>query len=87
MFASRPIVEVQAAQPVLAMAALDRLDAVEKTSLFGTAVHAVMRDTSISSAMLAASLAASGVEVRGIAPVSPSLEDVFLDVVERVGAA
>ena len=69
------------------MAALDRLDAVEKTSLFGTAVHAVMRDTSISSAMLAASLAASGVEVRGIAPVSPSLEDVFLDVVERVGAA
>ena len=87
VFASRPIVEVQAAQPVLAMAALDRLDAVEKTSLFGTAVHAVMRDTSISSAMLAASLAASGVEVRGIAPVSPSLEDVFLDVVERVGAA
>ncbi len=37
--------------------------------------------------MLAAALAASGVDVRGIGPVSPSLEDVFLDVVERVGAA
>ena len=83
VFASRPIVEVQATQPVLAMEALDRLDTVEKTSLFGTAVHAVMRDTNTSSAMLAALLAASGVEVRGIAPVQPSLEDVFLDVVER----
>ena len=28
-------------------------------------------------------LAAAGVTVRGIGPVSPSLEDVFLDVVER----
>jgi len=83
VFSSRPIVEVQAAQPVQAMDALDRLDTVEKTSLFGTAVHAVMRDTQTSPEMLRAALLAAGVEVRGIAPVSPSLEDVFLDVVER----
>ena len=87
VFWSRPIVEVQAARPVEAMAALDRLETVEKTSLFGTAVHAVMRDTHTSPAMLAAALAAAGVDVLGIDPVSPSLEDVFLDVVERVGAA
>jgi ABC-2 type transport system ATP-binding protein len=87
VFSSRPIVEVQAARPVLVMDALDRLDAVEKTSLFGTAVHAVMRDTRTSPEMLRAALAAAGVEVGGIGPVSPSLEDVFLDVVERVGAA
>lgn len=87
VFSSRPIVEVQAVRPVQAMAALDRLDTVEKTSLFGTAVHAVMRDTATSPATLASALAAAGVEVRGIGPVSPSLEDVFLDVVERMGAA
>jgi ABC-2 type transport system ATP-binding protein len=87
VFSSRPIVEVQAVHPVQAMNALDRLDTVEKTSLFGTAVHAVMRDARMSPDTLRAALAAAGVEVRGIGPVSPSLEDVFLDVVERVGAA
>jgi ABC-2 type transport system ATP-binding protein len=83
VFAARPIVEVQAARPVQAMAALDRLETVEKTSLFGTAVHAVLRDTRTSPEMLASALAAAGVEVRAIDPVAPSLEDVFLDVVER----
>lgn len=87
VFSSRPIVEVQATQPVAAMVVLDGLDTVEKTSLFGTAVHAVMRDTQTSPAALAAVLSSAGVEVRGIGPVSPSLEDVFLDVVERLGAA
>jgi ABC-2 type transport system ATP-binding protein len=87
VFVSRPIVEIQAAQPVLAMEVLDRLEMVEKTSLFGTAVHAVMRDTQTSAAMLSASLTGAGVTVRSVGPVSPSLEDVFLDVVERVGAA
>jgi len=83
VFASRPIVEIQAPQPVRAMAVLDGLEMVEKTSLFGTAVHAVMRDTRTTPAMLAERLAEAGVTVRGIGPVSPSLEDVFLDVVER----
>jgi hypothetical protein len=69
------------------MEVLDGLDSVEKTSLFGTAVHAVMRNTQTPPAALAAVLSSAGVEVRGIGPVSPSLEDVFLDVVERVGAA
>jgi ABC-2 type transport system ATP-binding protein len=87
VFSARPIVEIQATQPVAAMEVLDRLDTVEKTSLFGTAVHAVMRNTLTSPAALAAVLSSAGVEVRGIGPVSPSLEDVFLDVVERVGAA
>lgn len=87
VFASRPIVEIQSAQPVQAMDVLDGLEMVEKTSLFGTAVHAVMRDTLTSPSMLADRLTAAGVTVRGIGPVSPSLEDVFLDVVERVGAA
>lgn len=83
VFSSRPIVEVQAAQPVQAMEALDRLATVEKTSLFGTAVHAVMRDMHTSPEMLRATLIAAGIEVRGVGKVSPSLEDVFLDVVER----
>src|SRR5919109_4725610 len=38
LFAGRPILEVRARNPVLAMATLDAMPEVEKTSIFGTAV-------------------------------------------------
>ena len=87
VFASRPILEVHAAKPVEAMALLDREEAVEKTSLFGTAVHAVLRSDRVQLEAIARTLEAQGITVHSIGLVSPSLEDVFLDVVERVGAA
>ena len=86
VFAARPIVEVHASKPVDTMALLDRYDAVEKTSLFGTAVHAVMRSRDVDPQRLAAALSAQGIDVHSIGIVTPSLEDVFLDVVDRVGA-
>jgi ABC-2 type transport system ATP-binding protein len=87
VFASRPILEVHAAKPVDAMALLDQHASVEKTSLFGTAVHAVLRSHSVQLDAIARSLEAQGVKVHSMGLVSPSLEDVFLDVVERVGTA
>ena len=85
-FAGRPIVEVHAALPVEAMKALDAMAEVEKTSIFGTAVHAVLR-TALDPAVLASRLRAGGLEVSSCALVEPSLEDVFLDVAERSAAA
>ena len=87
VFQTRPIVEIHASSPVDAMATLDEHPAVEKTSLFGTSVHAVVRDASTDIGMLQAALEQRGIRVNAIGPVSPSLEDVFLDVVEKVGAA
>jgi hypothetical protein len=69
------------------MEALDRSPAIEKTSLFGTAVHAVLHSTDDAEGVAARVLADAGVEVHTVSRVSPSLEDVFLDVVERAGAA
>ena len=86
VFRSRPIVEIQASKPVETMALLDRHDGVEKTSLFGTAVHAVMRSGDVNPQQLAAALSSQGIDVRSVGVVTPSLEDVFLDVVDRVGA-
>jgi ABC-2 type transport system ATP-binding protein len=87
VFADRPILEIQAARPVEAMAALDRLDDVEKTSIFGTAVHAVVRHRDVTAERIAAQLRSAGLEVRSVTAVTPSLEDVFLDVVDRGGQA
>jgi ABC-2 type transport system ATP-binding protein len=83
MFAERPIVEVRAADAVDAMARLDALPFVEKTSLFGTAVHAVLRDRRVPPAEIRGALEAAGLADVRVAEVAPSLEDVFLDVVDR----
>jgi ABC-2 type transport system ATP-binding protein len=87
VFRDRPIVEVQALQPVAAMEALDHLPEVEKTSLFGTSVHAVLFEATDPEQVISRALAHAGIEARSITRVMPSLEDVFLDVVERTGAA
>jgi ABC-2 type transport system ATP-binding protein len=87
IFKGRPIVEVRAPQPVAVMRALDEMPEVEKTSLFGTAVHAVLRTDAATTAVLGARLADKGLAVEEITEVLPSLEDVFLDVVERAGGA
>jgi ABC-2 type transport system ATP-binding protein len=85
-FSDRSIVEIRAPNPVEAMRLLDAMPEVEKTSVFGTAVHAVLRaDRAVSSEALKDRLVGEGVPVTTIAPVQPSLEDVFLEVVERAG--
>ena len=86
MFGDRTIVEIHAGNPVEAMRLLDAMPEVEKTSVFGTAVHAVLKERGDSGrASIEQRLQRSGVHVAGIAPVQPSLEDVFLEVVERAG--
>jgi hypothetical protein len=58
---------------------------VEECSLFGTAVHAVLRSRAVSTADIVGRLAAAQLHVDSVEPVEPSLEDVFLDVVEKAG--
>ena len=85
IFRGRPIVEVRGGRPVDLMRALDRMNEVEKTSLFGTAVHAVLRDDTVEPQAIAAQLRKGGLLVDSVEEVLPSLEDVFLDVVEKAG--
>ena len=58
-------------------------DVSKAASLFGTAVHAVLRGTAVDSAEIATRLRARGIAVYSLDGVPPSLEDVFLEVVER----
>jgi len=84
VFADRPILEVRGTDPVGLMTWLDANPLVEKTSLFGTSVHAVLRSRDTSAADLEAALRSAGRPVESLTPVVPSLEDVFLDVVDRL---
>lgn len=86
-FAGRPIVEIHAASPVEAMKALDAMSEVEKTSIFGTAVHAVLKTPQADPQAIADRLRTAAIDVSACSLVEPSLEDVFLDVAERKAAA
>jgi ABC-2 type transport system ATP-binding protein len=83
VFAERPIVEIRTSQPVGVMRALDEMPDVEESSLFGTAVHAVMRRGAPGARRLGEQLRERGFEAVSVEPVEASLEDVFLDVVEK----
>jgi len=86
VFANREILEIQSDNPVETMRILDGLADVEKTSIFGTAVHAVVKTGERAVAdTLKHRLDEEHVAVRAIVPVQPSLEDVFLDVVAAAG--
>ena len=63
VFADRQIVEFRAPQPIALMRILDDLPEVETTSLFGTAVHAVLRSRAVDAASIAARLRAGRVEI------------------------
>jgi ABC-2 type transport system ATP-binding protein len=82
IFAGRPILEVQAQEPVEAMRRLDEMPDVEKTSIFGSAVHAVMRSADAGPEAITARLASVGIP-SSCRVVEPSLEDAFLDIAER----
>jgi ABC-2 type transport system ATP-binding protein len=86
LFEGRPILEVASETPVAVMKALEARPAVLKTSVFGTAVHAVLRDRGAGADDVSGWLAEAGLAVSSVAEVAPSLEDVFLDVVERAGS-
>jgi ABC-2 type transport system ATP-binding protein len=87
VFATRSLLELRSPTPVALMRALDADPAVEKTTLFGTAVHAVLHAGHADPDALVARLRSAGLEIGGVDDVEPSLEDVFLDVVERTAGA
>src|SRR5262245_20620218 len=82
-FDDRAILEVLAARPVDAMRILDGMAEIEKTSIFGTAVHAVVkRGLPDTRETVSTRLTQAGLTVTSIQTVRPSLEDVFLEVAQ-----
>ena len=80
IFASRPILEIRSDRPVDAMRLLEGMEQVEKTSIFGTAVHAVLTTSGAGPEAVRRRLDAAGIAGVSVEVVAPSLEDVFLEV-------
>ncbi len=82
-----PLLEVRTAHGPAVAEALRGRPGVVEAALFGRAVHVAVEDARAAAAELPGWLAARGLAVEGIAPVAPSLEDVFVALVRREGGA
>ncbi len=85
--AMEPLLEVRVDASALAVDALRGAPGVSDVGLFGRTVHVSVRDAAGGEAEIRRRLADRGIPVRGIAPIAPSLEDIFIARVRAEGGA
>ncbi len=83
---SGTLVAVRALRPRVARDALAAVPVVAAATLFGDTVHAFLREP-VDSATVADALRERGVEVEEVYPVEPSLEDVFIRLLDAESSA
>jgi ABC-2 type transport system ATP-binding protein len=86
----QPLLEVRASDGPQAVEALRDDPGVAEVGLFGRALHALLHegeDAGAARGRIPALLAARGVKVESVEPIQPSLEDVFVALVEKTGGA
>ncbi len=76
------VIEIICERPQDAMAEIDHVDAVRDVALFGKGLHAVAADGDAAAAAIRRRLEARGYLIDRIEAVPPSLEDVFVSLVE-----
>ncbi|MBI5956029.1 MAG: ABC transporter ATP-binding protein [Chloroflexi bacterium] len=76
------LLEVDASPAMGALEALSRLPFVKDTALYGLLLHVVVDSADQALPVIEEALRSSGVAVKHIAPISPSLEDVFVSLID-----
>jgi ABC-2 type transport system ATP-binding protein len=84
---SEPIYEIVTPDPARAVTTLQSTRGVVEAAMFGRNVHAVVSDDTVAAEQLRRALVKAGRSVDAITRVTPSLEDVFVSHVRRVGGA
>jgi ABC-2 type transport system ATP-binding protein len=72
------VLEIDCAQPELAIPALREMGVFEEVALYGALIHAIAPDVDVLRERVARRLAKEDVQVRTIDAIAPSLEDVFI---------
>ncbi len=65
------------------MQALEKLDAVSDVAVFGGGLHVTVSDVSIATPKIRTALEQAGISVTVLEPIEPSMEDVFVAMIEQ----
>ncbi len=76
------VLEIDCARPYDAMAALERLPDVKEVALFGKGLHALTLDAEAGTRAIRTALAAGNFALARIERVAPTMEDVFVSLIE-----
>ena len=76
------VLEIDCARPNDAMTVIERLPAVKEVALFGRGLHAVAPDAAAAERSIRAALDAQQIRVDRIERITPTLEDVFVSLIE-----
>jgi ABC-2 type transport system ATP-binding protein len=82
-----PLLELRVADAPRAVKALRGVPEIVSAGLFGRAVHLTVRDPEAARVAIRAALGAAGLAAGELVAIPPSLEDVFVHLVERSGGA
>jgi ABC-2 type transport system ATP-binding protein len=83
----QPLLELHTDDPPRAVEALTQVPGVISAAMFGRAVHIMVEDEQTAQLALPGALAAAGRTCEKLEPVEPSLEDVFVALVQREDGA
>jgi len=76
------ILELDVNAPMRALGILEKLPGVEDVVLYGLLLHVTVRDAATTYPAIATALSTEGIGIHSCEKVSPSLEDVFISLVE-----
>jgi len=81
-FMPEDVLEITCERPQEAMTEIEKLSGVREVALFGQQLHVVIEDAGSSDATIRKLLNEGGYQVSSIAKIIPSLEDVFVSLIE-----
>lgn len=82
-YVTSPIYELRCDKPVDALELLQKADFVIETSIFGTSLHVITEKRADIPDKIAGFLKNSGIDNITLEPIEPSLEDVFIHLIEQ----
>jgi ABC-2 type transport system ATP-binding protein len=81
-FMRETVLDVECERPQDAMGVIENVEGIQEVALFGKGLHAVARPGVEVLAPLRAALGAAGFRLERLEPITPSLEDVFVSLIE-----
>jgi len=79
---STGLLRLETSDPLETMRALESVPGVSDAAVFGSGLHVTVRGEATGAEAIRRKLAETGIEVRRLEPITPSLEDVFVRLIE-----
>jgi ABC-2 type transport system ATP-binding protein len=76
------LLRLESSDPLGTMRAVERLDGIFDVAVFGSGLHVTVDDSEPASVRIRAALAAQGIQVQRLERIEPSMEDVFVAMIE-----